>query len=169
MRRVNKSVFVRKQRISFALHKLLWRIYYKDQYLDLDGNETQTLTSFKSFKRKTKCCGGRNPENPNPLEATTHPICCWVNMALSSFLLMCSFYFLIFTLLTYFMPHSAKLIFSLLFLLQSLSLLLPLLPCSSLSSTNGWVWVLLASLFKTGFPKGAQRFLCMAELMCSVA
>lgn len=32
-------VFVRKQRIWFALLKLLWRIYYKDQYVDLDGNQ----------------------------------------------------------------------------------------------------------------------------------
>lgn len=33
-------VFVKKQRISSALLKLLWGIYYEDQYMDLDGNQT---------------------------------------------------------------------------------------------------------------------------------
>lgn len=72
-RRVIESVFVRKQRISFALLKVLWRIYYKDQYSDLDGSGTQTLTSSESFKkRNVSVCGGKNPENLSPLQATNH-------------------------------------------------------------------------------------------------
>lgn len=166
-----RPLFVRKQRISFALLKTALKDLLQRSIHGFGCESNTDLDLFWVLQKKTKCfCW--DTENLNPLDNTIHSSLLLSKLGLTTALslsLMSSFNFLIFSLSAGSLWLTLSFI-SFLSLLQSVSLPLPLVPCyTSLSSANGWVSVLSVPLFKTGSPRGAQRFPCMAGPICTVA